>query len=133
MPRGGRADVRKFFAATAAMMLAVSTSAVYAADIAGTVIDHSGAGVAGVRVSVENQAGKQIAEATSDAKGSYAFHDLAPGTYNFNLKGQSAVAYVPEDGLTINWGLAPNSPPVASARQGVAIDDADNSTVGAQK
>jgi hypothetical protein len=94
------------------------------AEIVGRVIEQGGAPATGLQLSVVNQAGVQVAETTPDGTGSYSFHDIAPGTYSLNLNGQSAVAYVPPDGLTVNWGIAKNFPPVAMAKQGVAIPGA---------
>ena len=94
------------------------------ADIVGRVVDQNRAPAAGLQLSVVNQAGAQIAVTTPDATGSYSFHDIAPGTYSLNLNGQSVVAYVPAAGLTVNWGIAQNFPPVALAKQGVTIPGA---------
>jgi Carboxypeptidase regulatory-like domain len=94
------------------------------ADIVGQVRGQGSESVAGLRLSVVNQAGVQIAVTTSDGRGNYSFRDIAPGTYSLNLDGQSAVAYIPQDGLTVNWGVAKNFPPVALAKPGVAIPSA---------
>ena len=106
---------------TAVVLIALSVLPARSADIVGQVIDQGMAPVAGLHLSVVNQAGVQIAMTTSDGTGSYSFHDIAPGTYSLNLNGQSAVAYLPRDGLTVNWGLAKNSPPIAVAKPGIAI------------
>jgi Carboxypeptidase regulatory-like domain len=121
-----RSMTRIVFASTVSAVVVIAFAALSArsADIVGQVRGQGSVSVAGLQLSVVNQAGVQIAVTTSDASGNYSFHDIAPGTYSFNLYGQSAVAYVPRDGLTVNWGVAKNFPPVALAKQGVAISSA---------
>jgi len=111
------------FASAVSAMLLIAPIAVPArgADIAGQVIAKGGAPAAGQLLQVVNQAGANVAATLSDGKGSYSFHGIAPGTYTLDLNRQSVVVYVPQDGLTVNWGVAGNLPPVAIAKQGVAI------------
>jgi Carboxypeptidase regulatory-like domain len=93
-----------------------------AAEVTGKVADRSGAAVPGVAVSVKNQAGTTVGSAISDSAGNYAIHDLGAGTYTFVVKGQTAVAYVADDGLTVDWGVAPDAPAIAVARRGAGKD-----------
>ncbi len=69
---------------------------------------------------VQDLDGKTFATATTDPKGRYEVHGLEPGTYNVIVRGQSGVAYLGKRGLTINWGIAKDAPPVAVAREGIA-------------
>lgn len=108
-------------AVIAMLLIALIVMPARGADIAGQVIAKGGAPAAGQLLQVVNQAGANVAAILSDGAGRYSFHDIAPGTYTLTLNQHSAVVYVPEDGLTVNWGLAGNLPPVAIAKQGVAI------------
>ena len=89
-----------------------------AAEVTGKVGDRSGAAVPGVIVSVKDRTGTQVGSAISDSAGNYAVHDLGAGMYTFVVNGQTAVAYVAEDGLTVDWGVAPGAPAIAIARRG---------------
>jgi hypothetical protein len=88
-----------------------------AAEVTGRVADRSGAAVPGVTVSVKNQTGTQVGSAISDSAGNYTIHDLGAGTYTFVVNGQTAVAYVAEDGLTVDWGVAQGGPAIAIAHR----------------
>ena len=62
----------------------------------------------------------QSVRARATGRVKYAIHGLAPGTYTMMLKGQTAVAYVGDQGITVDWGIAANSQVIAAARQGTA-------------
>jgi len=89
-------------------------------DIVGTIVNLAGAPIAGVTVSVQNQAGAAAGASVSDGTGKYAIHDLAPGIYTLILNGQTGVTYVGDQGITVDWGIAANSQVIATARQGAA-------------
>src|SRR5579863_10165315 len=108
------------------LFLLGSAMAASSADIVGTVVNPAGAPIAGVTVSVENQAGAAVGSGVTDGAGQYAIHGLMPGTYTMISKGQSAVAYVGDQGLTVDWGIAPNSQIIAVARQGTTAPSAAN-------
>lgn len=120
-----------FVASSSALFLLGSAMAASSANIVGTIVNPAGAPIAGVTVSVQNQAGAAVGSGVTDAIGQYVIHGLAPGTYTMISKGQSAVAYVGDQGLTVDWGVAPNSQIIAAARQGTtaqpAISSAPNS------
>ena len=117
-------------AISAVVVIAFRALPARTAEIVGQVRGQGSAPIAGLQLSVVNQAGVQIAVTTSDGSGNYSFHDIAPGTYSLNLYGQSAIAYVPQDGLTVNWGVAKNFPPVALAKPGVATQGAAETAAG---
>ena len=100
------------------------------ADIVGTIVNPAGAPMAGVTVAVQNQSGAAVGSGVTDETGQYAIHGLVPGIYTLISKGQSAVAYVGDQGLTVDWGVAPNSQVIAAARQGTgqsAVSSTPNS------
>jgi hypothetical protein len=107
-----------FVASSLALLLLGSVMAASSADIVGTMVNTAGAPLTGVTVSVQNQAGAAVGSGVTDETGQYAIRGLAPGTYTLISKGQSAVAYVGAQGLTVDWGIAPNSQIIAAARQG---------------
>jgi hypothetical protein len=92
----------------------------WCADLVGRVMNSRGEAVSGLTISVVNSAGVDSGKAVSDAAGRYAISNLTPGIYTLSSAGQSVMSYVGEQGLTVNWGLAPHSPPVAVATQGTA-------------
>jgi hypothetical protein len=119
-----------FVASSLALFLLGSAMTVMSADIVGTIVNPEGAPIAGVTVSVQNHAGAAVGSGVTDATGHYVIHGLVPGTYTLISKGQSAVAYVGDQGLTVDWGIAPNSQIIAAARQGTAqsaVSSAPNS------
>jgi len=89
-------------------------------------LNSNGEAVSGVTVSVVNAAADVDAgKGISDANGAYAISNLTPGTYKLNIvPGQWVMSYIPDKGLTVNWGLAPHSPPVAVATLGTAPESA---------
>ncbi|HEY2663317.1 MAG TPA: hypothetical protein VGI47_03185, partial [Candidatus Binataceae bacterium] len=68
-----------------------------------------------------------VGSGVTDENGQYVIHGLVPGTYTLISKGQSAVAYVGDQGLTVDWGIAPNSQMIAAARQGTSAQSAVSS------
>jgi hypothetical protein len=113
---------------SAALLLGVAMSA-FGADIVGTVADPGGAPIPGVTVSAASKTGTQVATATSDSHGRYAMQGIQPGTYRLNAHGQSAVSYVGENGLTVDWGVSPTAPTIATAHEGTG-SGAEQSPVG---
>jgi hypothetical protein len=80
----------------------------------------SGVTVTVVKAAADVDAGKGI----SDANGAYAISNLTPGAYKLQIvPGQWVMSYIPDKGLTVNWGLAPHSPPVAVATLGTAPEN----------
>jgi hypothetical protein len=93
------------------------------ADLVGRVLNSRGQAVSGVTVKVVNEKDIDAGKSISDASGAYAITNLSPGTYKLNIvPGQWVMSYIGDKGLTVNWGLAPHSPPVAVATLGTAAD-----------
>jgi hypothetical protein len=116
-------------ASSSALFLLGFATAASSADIVGTIVNPAGAPLTGVTVSVQNQAGAAVGSGVTDGTGQYEIRGLAPATYTLIAKGQSAVAYVGDQGLTVDWGIAPNSQVIAAARQGTgqsAVSSAPN-------
>ena len=110
-------NARTIAGISAALLLGLALSA-FGADIVGRVGDASGAAVPGVTVSVGTRTGTQVGTAISDSLGRYAIHGIQPGTYTLSARGQSVVSYVSQDGMTVDWGIAPNAPVIATAHPG---------------
>jgi len=87
-------------------------------DIVGIIVNPAGVPITGETVLVQNDEGAAVGAGASDGTGKYAIHGLAPGTYTMILKGQTAVTYVGDQGITVDWGIAANSQVIAVATQG---------------
>jgi hypothetical protein len=120
--RWSNAGLKKLLvvASSSALLLIGSAVAASSADIVGMIVNPAGAPLKGVTVSVQNQAGAAVGIGVTDESGQYVIHGLAPGTYTLISKGQSAVTYVGDQGITVDWGIAANSQIIAAARQGTA-------------
>jgi Carboxypeptidase regulatory-like domain len=105
--------------ASGALILAYAATGL-AAEIVGTIVDLAGAPISGVTVSAQNRAGITVGVSVSDATGKYAIQGIASGIYILMAKGQTAVAYVGDQGITVDWGIAANSQIIAAARKGTA-------------
>ncbi len=102
--------------------------AAHAAEIVGRILNIDGQPAADERVQLrELKSGKLVSELYSDNAGNYRIDNVKPGTYAIYVRSQSGVAYVGESGLTIDWGFAPNAPPVAVATRGVTANLGGNS------
>jgi hypothetical protein len=96
----------------------------FCADVVGTVLDLQQHPVSGVNIVVQDSTGKTVGQATTDATGQYKIGGLSPNTYDYTLspgtgfKGGSAVSYLDNDGLTVNWKVSDTGDAVALAAQG---------------
>ena len=111
-------------AAGCALAIGVGSFA-FAADIVGTVMDASGQGVNGSKVSAVDRSGQTAGNATTDLQGRYVIGGLRPGQYDIklepasaNLKGDTAVTYVDSKGLTVDWAVGRSRQAIATARPG---------------
>lgn len=103
----------------------IGTGSAICAEVAGMVTDSQGRPVGGVKIVVQNPAGKILAQAMTDAKGHYAIDGLSPDTYDYILnplttgfKGGSAVSHLGPAGLTVNWKVSDAANAVALATRG---------------
>lgn len=102
--------------------------AAFAANVSGVISDATGKPVEGVRVIAQTQKWQPMQTAVTGSKGEYAIKDLAPGKYLFALepgsagfrKGESAAAFVPDEGLTLDWTVSATADPIALARPATA-------------
>ena len=116
--------MKKLFTLGSGALFVSCATAGFSADIIGTIVSPAGEPIRGVTVSVEDNAGAAVGASASDVAGKYIIHALAPGTYTLTANGQTAVAYVGDQGLTVDWGIASNSQVIAAARQGMAPSSA---------
>ncbi|HWO40391.1 MAG TPA: carboxypeptidase-like regulatory domain-containing protein [Candidatus Eisenbacteria bacterium] len=93
--------------------------------IAGHVIDNQGKPVSGVKISVRDRTGRVVGEAISGSR--YSIPNLQPGHYQLTLdplkapyKGETVLASLPGEGLTVEWIVSANAPAVAMATPGAA-------------
>ena len=127
-----RANIAAILIASISIASVVVTTAPVAlcADLVGRVLNNRGQAVSGVTVKVVNEKDIDVGKSISDASGAYAITNLSPGTYKLNIvPGQWVMSYIGDKGLTVNWGLAPHSPPVAVATLGTAADVSAMSSV----
>ncbi|MGH8322733.1 MAG: carboxypeptidase-like regulatory domain-containing protein [Steroidobacteraceae bacterium] len=94
------------------------------ADLVGHVANDGGQPEPGVQVSVLDSSGAPAGSVVSNAEGSYEIRGLKPGLYTIALMGQSVMSYVPDEGLTVNWGVSRTAPPLAIAKAGASLTDA---------
>jgi hypothetical protein len=105
---------------------------VHAAEIVGRILNVGGQPAVNERVQLrEFKSGQLVSELYSDHAGNYRIEDVTPGTYVIYVRSQPGVAYVGQQGLTVDWGLAPNAPPVAVATRGVTANLRANSSSAA--
>jgi hypothetical protein len=80
--------VEKLFKLTVAILLSVCSASAQTAtgEITGSVIDSSGAAVAGAKVILVEQATNQTREQTSNSAGLYEFHALPRGLYTIQVE-----------------------------------------------
>jgi len=107
------------------------------ATLSGTVMDPSGAAVAGAELTLVSQATGFEAKATSNERGEYAFRNVSPGTYDLKIFKAGFQSYVQKDiVLTINQsGRADAALKVGTTTETVTVEgentliNYDNGTV----
>lgn len=120
--------MRKLLATmVAGLFVLAAASAALCADVVGTVSDVNAKPVPGIQIIVENAAGKIVGKILTDTKGYYRLTGLDPGKYTYVLdpqgtsfKGGSAVSYLGDKGLTIDWRVSAGAPPSAMAAEGTS-------------
>ena len=70
------------FVAATVLLFSIAAFAQFTASIQGVVQDPSGAGLAGARVNLVNNATHVTTTTTADGSGNYHFGSLAPGSYS---------------------------------------------------
>jgi len=94
-------------------------------NIVGEVRDAQGHPLKDVEVIAQDTDGKALARATTNDKGRYVMECLEQRKYVMtldalpaNFQGQSAVAFLREKGLIINWTTAIAAPAIVTAKRG---------------
>lgn len=109
--------------ALAAILLAGALPAL-AASVSGVLLESGGKRVAGITVIALNAQGATQARAVSSADGEYTLSVDPDANYRFAIdtastgfrKGDPVGAFVPRNGLTLNWILSSTASPLAYAR-----------------
>jgi Carboxypeptidase regulatory-like domain len=111
----------------------ISSPPARAAQVVGRILNVGGEPAAHERVQLrELKSGKLVGDIYSDATGNYRIDNVKPGAYILYVRQQTGVAYVNKSGLTVDWGLAPNAPPVAVATRGVTANLRGKSTAAVE-
>ena len=99
------------------------------ANVIGLVQNEQGHPVSGVVISARNSSGMVLSQGTTNLQGKYEIFGLAPGKYDFKLdpgttglKPGTAVSYLNQKGLTIDWRLSPVDPALALAHEGTELE-----------
>jgi hypothetical protein len=115
--------MRRTLIALAVAVALPAAAPAHAAEVVGRIVNIGGQAAADERVQLrELKSGKLVSEIYSDQAGIYRIDNVKAGSYTINVRSQTGVVYVGEDGVTIDWGLAPNAPPVAVATRGVTAN-----------
>jgi hypothetical protein len=117
---------KSLFGALCIILSLVAPPLALAADVAGAILDQVGRPVAGINISAQKEGTKTSIQASSDEHGQYRIIGLAPGIYDFRLdpgtkgfKAGTAVSYVDDRGLSVDWRVSPGGNAVAAAKEGV--------------
>jgi len=109
---------------------AINGGANTTAKILGTMADRAGKPVTSVEIVVKDSTDKIVSRALSNELGRYCIPDLRPGRYtvtrntgNAAVPGDTVMADLPPDGLTINWRVAADSTLVTAVGPGAAANN----------
>ncbi|MBI4526969.1 MAG: carboxypeptidase regulatory-like domain-containing protein [Deltaproteobacteria bacterium] len=91
-------------------------------NIAGTVLDQNKKPVPGIEMVARDSAGKVVRRGITDTRGRYCLAEMPVGQYSLvqnpgktGFKGETVLTHLPEEGLTVDWGVSvPSSVAVAS-------------------
>ncbi|MFQ5682636.1 MAG: carboxypeptidase-like regulatory domain-containing protein [Candidatus Binatia bacterium] len=104
--------------------------------ITGTVLVAHGHPVAGVKISVKDAGGKVIRQTITNRKGQYALEKLPLGQVHLTLdarkagyRGETVVASLKKDGLTVIWTLSANRKAMATALAGTTAQSGGVTTL----
>ncbi|MGO9455409.1 MAG: carboxypeptidase-like regulatory domain-containing protein [Candidatus Binataceae bacterium] len=104
-----------------------SASAAFCAQIVGVVKSDAGQPVQGIKISaIDSASGKLAGDTLTGADGRYSISGLAKGKYVFKLdplatgfQPGDGVAYLGDDGLTVDWSVSPSAVALDGATPGI--------------
>ena len=95
--------------------------------IVGIVVNNQKSPVPGIKILAKNSSGKILGEAVTDAEGNYHLKNLSIGQYQLTLdplksafQGETVVAALGSQGLTVDWIVSKSAKAIASATLGIA-------------
>jgi len=97
------------------------------AAIVGSVVNNQKGPVPGIKILAKNSSGKIMGEAVTDAEGNYNLKNLSISQYQLTLdslkspfQGETVVAALGPQGLTVDWIVSKSTKAIASATLGIA-------------
>lgn len=91
--------------------------------IVGTVVNVQQDPVSGIKIVVKDPSGKALRETLTNGDGRYSLKDVNTGQYQLTLdplqnrfQGETVVANLGSQGLTVNWMVAAAAAPIATAQ-----------------
>src|SRR3990172_371288 len=95
--------------------------------IVGSVVNNQKSPVPGIKILAKDSSGKILGEAVTDAEGNYNLKNLSIGQYQLTLdpmkapfQGETVVAALGPQGLTVDWIVSKNAKAIATATLGIA-------------
>ena len=95
--------------------------------IVGIVVNNQKSPVPGIKILAKDSSGKILGEAVTDAEGNYDLKNLSIGQYQLTLdplksafQGETVVAALGSQGLTVDWIVSKSAKAIASATLGIA-------------
>ena len=95
--------------------------------IVGSVVNNQKSPVPGIKILAKDSSGKTLGEAVTDAEGNYNLKNLSIGQYQLTLdplksafQGETVVAALGSQGLTVDWIVSKSAKAIASATLGIA-------------
>ena len=95
--------------------------------IVGIVVNNQESPVPGIKILAKDSSGKILGEAVTDAEGNYDLKNLSIGQYQLTLdpvksafQGETVVAALGSQGLTVDWIVSKSARAIASATLGIA-------------
>jgi len=95
--------------------------------IVGIVVNNQESPVPGIKILAKDSSGKILGEALTDADGNYQLKNLSIGQYQLTLdpvksafQGETVVAALGSQGLTVDWIVSKSAKAIASATLGIA-------------
>lgn len=108
------------------------------AKIFGTIADRAGKPITSVEIVIKDATDKIVSRALTNELGRYCMTDLRPGRYTITRNagsaaapGDTVVADLPAEGLTINWRVAGDSALATAVDPGAAAIDCPRFLAGA--